>query len=61
MKVIDGQGELVEADLQLLRDGNTITESERDVEFIEFKRRVTQEVRTVKQEVERLGRVFGRD
>jgi hypothetical protein len=42
--------------LQLLRDGHAISESERDVKF---KDRVRNEMRSVKEEVERLGSVVG--
>jgi hypothetical protein len=54
--VVGQQCELVEADLQLLRDGHAISESERDVEF---KDRVRNEMLSVKEEVERLGSVVG--
>ncbi|KAF2026367.1 hypothetical protein EK21DRAFT_115930 [Setomelanomma holmii] len=54
IEVMDEQGERVKADLQLLRDGNAISESERDVGF---KKRVSEEMRSVKEEVARLGRV----
>jgi hypothetical protein len=53
--VVNEQVEMVEADLQLLRDGNVIAESERDVGF---KRRVGTEVESAKREVERLGAVI---
>jgi hypothetical protein len=56
VEVIGEQCELVEADLQLLRDGHAISESERDVKF---KDRVRNEMRSVKEEVERLGSVVG--
>jgi hypothetical protein len=56
IEIVKEQGELVEADLQLLRDGNAISESERDVGF---KRRVCEEIQSVKDEVARLGRVVG--
>jgi hypothetical protein len=53
---IEEQGELVEADLQLLRNGHAILENEKDVGF---KDKVRTEMRRVKAEVERLGRVVG--
>jgi hypothetical protein len=56
IEVVSEQVELVEADLQLLRDGNAILESERD---LGFKKRVGAEVERAKREVERLGRVVG--
>lgn len=54
IEVVDVQVGLIEVDMQLMRDGNAILESERD---LDFKRRVEGEVRTVKMEVERLGRI----
>lgn len=51
-EVVEVQVGSVEADMQLLRDGNAILESERDTNF---KRRVEEEIRTVKMEVERFG------
>jgi hypothetical protein len=56
LKVVNEQVGQLEADLQILRDGNQITESERDVDF---KKRVGMEVQSARQEVERLGGVVG--
>ncbi|KAH7406760.1 hypothetical protein DE146DRAFT_404176 [Phaeosphaeria sp. MPI-PUGE-AT-0046c] len=58
MEVVSVQVELVEADMQLLRDGNAILESERD---LDFKRRVEEELVFVDTEVERLGRIVQDD
>jgi hypothetical protein len=57
IEVVEEQGKRVEVDLQLLRGSNTILESERDVGF---KRRVTEEIWRVKEEIARLGSVVGR-
>jgi hypothetical protein len=57
IEVVEEQGKLVEADLQLLRGSNIISESERDVGF---KRRVAEEIWRVKEEIARLGRVVDR-
>jgi hypothetical protein len=56
VEVIGQQCELIEADLQLLEDGHAISESERD---IEFKDRVRNVMRSVREDVERLGSVVG--
>jgi hypothetical protein len=56
LEVVNEQVGQLEADLQILRDGNQITESERDVGF---KRRVGAEVQSARREVERLGGVVG--
>jgi hypothetical protein len=56
LEVVNEQVEQLEADLQILRDGNQITESERDVGF---KKRVGVEVQIAKREVGRLGKVVG--
>ncbi|KAJ4363420.1 hypothetical protein N0V83_009713 [Neocucurbitaria cava] len=56
-QVVYQQVELLEADLQTLRDENAVLDSERDPEF---RRRVELEIGLVNGEVERLGRVVGR-
>ncbi|OAL53048.1 hypothetical protein IQ07DRAFT_533701 [Pyrenochaeta sp. DS3sAY3a] len=55
IEVVNEQVELVKADLQSLREGNAISESERN---FDFKIRLSEEMRSVKEEVIRLGRVF---
>lgn len=57
-EVVKVQVESIEADMQMLRDGNAILESERDTDF---KKRVEEEVRTVKRDLDRLGRVVDVD
>ncbi|KAH7084158.1 hypothetical protein FB567DRAFT_528499 [Paraphoma chrysanthemicola] len=52
IEAVRWQVKLVEADLELIRDSNAISESERD---IEFNRRVNEEMRSVKEEITRLG------
>jgi hypothetical protein len=52
---VSEQVELIETDLQVLRDGNAISESERDVRF---QRRVGEEMGSVREEIVRLGRVI---
>jgi hypothetical protein len=56
VEAVEEQGKLVQADLQLLRNGHTILENEKDVGF---KNKIKAEMRSVKEEVERLGRVVG--
>jgi hypothetical protein len=52
--IVDDQIKLVEADLQLLRDSNAVSENKRDVGL---QRTVNEEMRSIKEEVARLGRV----
>ncbi|KAH7071874.1 hypothetical protein BKA63DRAFT_492539 [Paraphoma chrysanthemicola] len=54
VEVVNEQVELIANDLQVLRDGNAISENERDVGF---KRRVCEEMRSVREEIARLGRL----
>jgi hypothetical protein len=56
VEVVNEQAGLLEADLQILRDGNEIKECERDEAF---KRKVGEEVERVRTEVERLVEVVG--
>jgi hypothetical protein len=56
VEVIGKQCELVEADLQLLRDDHAIRESEL---VVGFRDEVRDQMRNVREEVERLGRVVG--
>jgi len=51
--IVKEQTELVEADLQMLRNENVVLESERDPEF---RIRVGAEVEWARREVERIGR-----
>jgi len=53
-EIVYQQVDLVEADLQMLRDENVVLESERNPEF---RGRVMEEVRSVRREAERIGRV----
>ena len=53
-EIVNQQVDLVEADLQMLRDENVVLESERNPEF---RGRVIEEVRSVRREAERIGRV----
>jgi hypothetical protein len=57
IEVVAEQGKLIEVDLHLLRDVSATLETGSDVGF---KKRVTQEIRSVTLEVARLGRVVSR-